>query len=222
MVDIRKPDHFEIKLTCFFLCLWHQAIEVSHQIGALTYVETCAFNPLTARETFEVAALAASGKFANRPTLMGAKHYSLSSSSTTSSPISSTGSTTSTSDNSTSNKLKSSTSSTLLTRHRSMFKLRKCKSKSEMKMDAKKSCAIMQCCYHFLLHRGERDAHLVTLGNWRIILTNTMQFNINNLERQRKTIHFYPKSFQNPKIVDFHFLQTQSFCHFLIFSVIVE
>lgn len=83
-----------------------EALAISRQIGAITYVETTSFyNNRTAQEAFEVSALAAKGKLNNN------------------------------------SKMKPS-SSTNLTRHRSLFKLRKCKSKGEFKEDVKK-CTIM-------------------------------------------------------------------------------
>ncbi|XP_075590363.1 uncharacterized protein LOC124497782 isoform X2 [Dermatophagoides farinae] len=145
-----------------------EAMEISRQIGSITYVETSSYNPITVREAFEVAALSAHGKlltFNNNlrsmmmmsPTISnvqtsspfyGLKHFislSTSSSSTTtatelSSPTTSINSDGS-SNHSSSNfgggggggpKLKTSSSSTHLTRNRSLFKLRKCKSKQDL------------------------------------------------------------------------------------------
>lgn len=135
--------------------LYHpQALEVCRQIGAVTYVETCAFNPLTSREVFEAAALVGTGKYTpsqHQQALLHAKQMSSLSSCLTlssASPSTAGGLSDITSNSGSSavnsSKLKSSSSSThLLTRHKSMFKLRKCKSKVEMEMDAKKSCSIM-------------------------------------------------------------------------------
>ncbi|CAG2172521.1 unnamed protein product, partial [Oppiella nova] len=68
-----------------------EALAVSRQIGAITYVETTSlYNNRTAQEAFEVSALAAKGKLNNN------------------------------------SKLKTSSSSQTLTRHKSVFKLRKC------------------------------------------------------------------------------------------------
>ncbi|KAH9506974.1 Rho- GTP-binding protein RhoE [Dermatophagoides farinae] len=150
------------------LKLFVVAMEISRQIGSITYVETSSYNPITVREAFEVAALSAHGKlltFNNNlrsmmmmsPTISnvqtsspfyGLKHFislSTSSSSTTtatelSSPTTSINSDGS-SNHSSSNfgggggggpKLKTSSSSTHLTRNRSLFKLRKCKSKQDL------------------------------------------------------------------------------------------
>lgn len=122
-------------------------MEAARQIGAITFVETCAYSPLTVREAFEVAALASNAKLLaqiNSPSMSahkntspfyGIRHFiSLSTSSTTvSSPTTSSSQSFDGSSSTGSTKMKSSSSSTHLTRNRSIFKLRKCKSKSDMK-----------------------------------------------------------------------------------------
>ncbi|XP_054163536.1 ras-like GTP-binding protein rhoA [Oppia nitens] len=102
-----------------------EALAISRQIGAITYVETTSLaNNRTAQEAFEVSALAAKGKLNNNDT------------------------------NNTNNKIskkqqqkqqqiKTSASSQTLTKHKSMFKLRKCKSKAEFNKSEHKKCIIM-------------------------------------------------------------------------------
>lgn len=136
-----------------------QALEVCHQMGAITYIETCAYNTSTVQEAFEIGAMAANAKLASfyftqssisnfkySKNLLSTKYFSISSSIANTS-ISDSCISAPESDSSSSIKLKSSTNSIhFLTRHKSLFKPRKSKSKCEpKKVEGKKekSCEIM-------------------------------------------------------------------------------